>query len=210
LLRDTVAVRRDKTLLGTTLYERMQLQNYGSAQVHLELELLFGSDFADIFELRGSQRARRGEAGPPTVERGGVRLPYRGLDKVQRETILAFTPEPSRLGTTSVSFELNLEPGEGMTLEVRVTCQISDASPPLVVHTFASALTTLLNERGTWLAHFPVLSSNHAGFNAWLDRSVQDLSLLRSEGEHGSYVYAGIPWFATLLVETALSRLSRP
>lgn len=197
LLRDTVAVRRDKTLLCGSLYERVQVQNYGQERLHLELELLFGADFADIFELRGSQRAQRGEATTPKLERDSVRLPYKGLDGVWRETILTFTPEPSRIGPTSVSFALSLDPGEGATVEVRVTCQTSDAPPPLV-HTFASALTTILSERGTWRAHFPVLSSDHEGLNAWLERSVQELALLRSENEHGSYISAGIPWFATI------------
>src|SRR2546426_4648376 len=76
LLRDTVAVRRDKTLLGESLYERVQLQNYGQEQLHLELDVLFGADFADIFELRGSQRAQRGEALAPKLVGDGVRLPY--------------------------------------------------------------------------------------------------------------------------------------
>jgi glycogen debranching enzyme len=197
LQRDTVAVRRDKTLLGVTLYERLQLHNYGQERLRLELEVLFGADFADIFELRGSQRARRGEVRPPKLERGGVRLPYKGLDGVWRETLLTFTSEPSRLGTTSVSFDLSLELGEGATVEMCITCQASDTPPP-PVHTFASALTTILTERGTWRAHFPALSSDHEGFNAWLERSVQDLALLRSESERGFYVYAGIPWFATI------------
>jgi glycogen debranching enzyme len=80
---------------------------------------------------------------------------------------------------------------------VCVTCHESDA-PPAPVHTFASALATVLAERETWRAQFPVLSSDHEGFNAWLERSVQDLTLLRSENEYGSYVYAGLPWFATI------------
>ncbi|HEV8711651.1 MAG TPA: amylo-alpha-1,6-glucosidase [Candidatus Binatia bacterium] len=197
LLRDTVAVRRDKTLLGGSLYERVQLQNYGQEQLHLELEVLFGTDFADIFELRGSQRAQRGEATAPKLERDGVRLSYKGLDGVRRETIVTFTPGPSRVGPTSVGFALSLDPGAGATIEVRVTCQTSD-TPPAPVHTFASALTTILAERGSWRAHFPVLSSNHDGLNAWLERSVQDLALLRAESLQGSYVCAGIPWFATI------------
>jgi glycogen debranching enzyme len=197
LLRDTVAVRRDKTLLGVTLYERVQLHNYGQEPLRLELEILFGSDFADIFELRGSRRTRRGEAAPPKLERSGVRLPYKGVGGVWYETVLTFTPEPSRLGTTSVSFELILPPGEGTTLDVCITCHESDEPPP-PVHTFASALATVLGERETWHAQFAVLSSDHEGFNAWLERSLQDLTLLRSENEYGSYVYAGLPWFATI------------
>ncbi|HKA56928.1 MAG TPA: amylo-alpha-1,6-glucosidase [Candidatus Binatia bacterium] len=197
LLRDTVAVRRDKTLLGGSLYERVQLQNYGQEPLRLELEVLFGADFADIFELRGSPRARRGEATAPKLERDGVRLPYRGVDGVWRETVLTFTPAPSRLGMTGAGFVLSVGPGEEAIIEVRVTCEASDA-PPAPAHTFASALTALLCERGDWRAQFPLISSDHEGLNAWLERSLQDLTLLRSETEYGSYAYAGIPWFATI------------
>lgn len=211
LLRDTVAIQRDKTLLGATLHERVQLGNYGQEQLSLVFEVLFGTDFADIFELRGSQRARRGEVAAPKIERGEARLPYKGVDGIRRETVLAFVPEPSHLSATGARFELRLEPGEQVTLEVCVTCQASDA-PPAPQHTFASALTTILSERETWRSQFPVPSSNHEGFNAWVERSVQDLALLHTESEQGSYVYAGIPWFATLFgrdgLITALETLS--
>jgi glycogen debranching enzyme len=197
LQRDMVALRRDKTLLGASLYERLHLQNYGQEPLRLELELLLGADFADIFELRGSQRARRGELAAPKIESDGVRLRYHGLDGVWRETVVKFIPAPSRLGATNVGFTLNLAPGEDTAIEVQVTCGTS-ATPSPPVHTFASALTAVLAEREHWRAQFPVLSSDHEGLNAWLERSVHDLALLRAETEYGAYVYAGIPWFATI------------
>ena len=49
-----------------------------------------------------------------------------------------------------------------------------------------------------WSNQFPRLCSNNGDFNAWLNRSLQDLALLHTEGEHGAYLYAGIPWFATI------------
>src|SRR3954462_15752512 len=44
LQRDMVALRRDKTLLGASLYERLHVQNYGQELLQLELEVLFGAD----------------------------------------------------------------------------------------------------------------------------------------------------------------------
>ena len=61
LLRDSVAIRRDKTLFAGTLYERLHLHNFTQESLTLELKFLCGADFADIFELRGSHRAQHGE-----------------------------------------------------------------------------------------------------------------------------------------------------
>jgi len=46
LLRDSVAVRRDKTLLAGTLYERIHLHNFTQEPLSLELRFLCGADFA--------------------------------------------------------------------------------------------------------------------------------------------------------------------
>ena len=41
-----------------------------------------------------------------------------------------------------------------------------------------------------------VLSSSPM-FNRWLDRSTADLQIMLTDTPHGSYPYAGIPWFST-------------
>lgn len=202
LERDTIALQRGKTLLEGVLYERLQLHNYGQEPLLVECELVFGADFADIFELRGTKRARRGDRGEARIEQRAVSLPYHGLDGLRRETVLQFSLVPHRLDDSHATFQFQLEPGAETTLEIQVAClqydraARADKSPP--AHTFASALDTVRTERQNWQEHFPSLYSNNEGCNDWLNRSVQDLSLLRTEGEHGSYLYAGIPWFATI------------
>jgi glycogen debranching enzyme len=196
LLRDTVAVERRKTLMNGVLCECLYLQNYGLERLQLELELLFSADFADIFELRGTERARHGQVLPPHVERGCVRLPYHGLDDIRRETILEFTPSPRHLGATSALFSLVLEAGSETTIETRSECQVGIVSRRS--YTFASALDMVQSERSRWREQFPFLSSDNERFNDWLNQSLKDLALLRTAGERGSYVYAGIPWFATV------------
>jgi glycogen debranching enzyme len=196
LMRDTVAIQRSKTLLGNVLYERLHLHNYGQQPLRIELEILFTTDFADIFELRGTERLRRGEVSAPIVESGCIRLPYKGLDGIQRETVLVFSPAPRHLGATNALFQWELGTGGESILEIRAECNIGKVlSSP---HTYASALATIRTERRSWNEQFPVLYSDNENFNDWLNRSLQDLALLRTAGEHGSYVYAGIPWFATI------------
>jgi glycogen debranching enzyme len=210
LERDTLAVRRCKTLLDATLYESLQLHNYGLESLQLELEIVFGADFADIFQLRGTERVQRGEIATPRNGQQHVCLSYRGLDEVCRETVLVFSLTPQLLTSTSARFHITLEPGEETTLETRVECHVGDTSVPS--HSFASALAAVRTERNRWHERVPILYSDNEGFNDWLNRSLHDLALLRTEGEHGSYVYAGIPWFATVFgrdgIITALETLA--
>lgn len=196
LERDTVAIQRSKTLLENVLYEQLQLYNYGTQTLTVTLELLFDADFADIFELRGTERRQHGETASPRIEHQTVCLSYQGLDGVRRETVIQFSSAPQHLTATSADFHFQLAPGGETAVEIRVECRIADM--PVPTHTFASALATIRTERSRWCEQFPMLYSDNEGFNDWLNRSLHDLALLRTEGEHGSYLYAGIPWFATV------------
>lgn len=45
-----------------TVYQRFAVRNYGNRATDLQLSILFENDFADLFEVRGSHRDRRGSA----------------------------------------------------------------------------------------------------------------------------------------------------
>ena len=62
LLKDTVHIARTIYLSDGSLRERIALTNHGAQEVNLTLSLAFASDFADIFEVRGIRRKRRGQA----------------------------------------------------------------------------------------------------------------------------------------------------
>ena len=72
-------------LCDGSLRERIGLMNHGAAPVSFTLSLAFASDFADIFEVRGIKRERRGQVWAEVLPSSGVRLSYRGLDAALRE-----------------------------------------------------------------------------------------------------------------------------
>src|SRR5205085_6843313 len=60
LQKDVVHVARTLFLWRGTAYQRFAVRNHGLAPVDLVFSLRFDNDFADLFEVRGERRARRG------------------------------------------------------------------------------------------------------------------------------------------------------
>src|SRR5919197_194266 len=58
--RGTLHIFRTMFLWQGTCYERLRVYNYGLMPLDIPLYLQFDSDFADIFEVRGVRRERRG------------------------------------------------------------------------------------------------------------------------------------------------------
>jgi glycogen debranching enzyme len=142
LARDTVALQRTKAVVTDTLYEQLQLHNYGRQSLALELTVLFGADFADMFEIRGARRRRRGQALAALVEANASHLSYRGLDDIQRETVVTFDPPPHHLGATVACFDIALPPGGEATFDIRVHCRVGDEASPRRWRTFARSGTS--------------------------------------------------------------------
>ena len=60
LHKDVLHIVRTLFLWRGSAYQRIGIQNHGDRAVSLRLSFAFGSDFADIFEVRGIRRERRG------------------------------------------------------------------------------------------------------------------------------------------------------
>ena len=69
LQRGTLHVFRTKFLWRSCCYERLRISNFATTAVDAELALSFSADYADIFEVRGAKRERRGARLEPVVER---------------------------------------------------------------------------------------------------------------------------------------------
>src|SRR3954468_9738035 len=61
LAKDTFHIARAKFLWASSCYELFTISNYAERRTRLRLALDFSVDFADLFEIRGYPRERRGE-----------------------------------------------------------------------------------------------------------------------------------------------------
>ncbi|MGE0702649.1 MAG: glycogen debranching N-terminal domain-containing protein [Vicinamibacterales bacterium] len=190
--RDTLHVFRSRFLWQEVCYERWRISNHGLAQGDFAVELVFDSDFADIFEVRGTPRAHRGQVLPVRVEERAVALSYRGLDDVLRTTWIALSERPASLTPLGARFELHLEPQSTFDLSIAISCGVP-AKPGDYDDAFRSSLDSLA---AAGRQQTDVAASNHQ-FNDWINRSSADLHMMITELPDGPYPYAGVPWFST-------------
>ena len=130
LARDTIFLERTKFLWQGVCYERLGIRNYDRRRRRLRIDFLFGSDFRDLFEVRGMERERRGACSAHVVRADRTEFRYLGLDKVSRRTVLQFQPTPARLDAHRATFEIELAPQEQTSLFVTVACEEEQTVEP--------------------------------------------------------------------------------
>src|SRR6476661_9351538 len=80
LQKDLLHIVRTIFLWRGTAYQRIGLQNHGEQRASFELTLLFDNDFADLFEVRGERRPRRGIGSARLIGPADIAFEYHGLD----------------------------------------------------------------------------------------------------------------------------------
>src|SRR5271169_4104117 len=78
--KDMLHIVRTIFLWRGAAYQRIGVQNHGEHTASFDLTLLFGSDFADLFEVRGERRPRRGVGSARLLGANNVAFEYTGLD----------------------------------------------------------------------------------------------------------------------------------
>ena len=195
LSRHTYHVFRSKFLRNGTCYERFRVRNHSMGPLRVVLRLNFEADFADIFEVRGVRRKRKGQIFEPTVEDTRVTLNYRGVDGVMRKTLLHFSPRPKTLSDSEASWEAQLDPQEALTFNITVRCQ--SGSSKLSTESYPEAIVEATKNLKKMRSRSCSIYTTNEQFNDWVNRSMADLYVMLTEKETGPYPYAGIPWFCT-------------
>ncbi len=194
--RDTVHFLSSTALHRPGLSQRVRVRNFGKKQAVLAVRFNFDADFADIFEVRGVTRPRRGIFLPDECTAEGMDIVYLGLDKVERRTRVLFTPKPTALESRAACWQLALGAGEEQVIELKALCRRNDREAPEPVSHETGIATAIDWLRYRKKAVAGIFTSN-VRFNHWLDRSRADVDMLVTETPQGPYAYAGIPWFST-------------
>lgn len=195
LEKDLVHVARTIFLWRGTAYQRIAVRNHGLQPVEVTLSLQFDNDFADLFEVRGEKRPRRGATSRKVL--GGERqvlLSYKGLDDAWRRTTLTFDPQPTELTTNSATYRLSLAPHESTPIFVLISCREAVKDQPLP---FLRGLLAAHRELRHGTRDIASVETSNELFNEVLCRSAADLAMLMTETPQGRYPYAGIPWYST-------------
>jgi len=189
-----IHVERTRFLWDRRLYERVALTNYAEREVPVTLRLAFAADFADIFEVRGHVRSKRGRTRDPVLGDAAVTLAYEGLDDVVRACVVAFSPRPDRLAAGAAEFALTLarHARHDLYLEIGIESAPEPGAPRFRAAAALARLTMRRKRRRGATVQCP-----RGPFQIWLEKSRADLALLTTELPSGPYPYAGIPWFST-------------
>ena len=195
LPKDVLHVVRTLFLWRGTAYQRLRMQNHGELPFEVKLTLAFASDFADLFEVRGLSRARRGTTTAEVCGHTEVALNHHGLDGARRRTTMLFDPAPESLSSSVASYAFELQPNECRSIYVTVKCDRSgEKNQPLL---FRKGLRSAFHEHNAASRGMATVTTSNQVFNEVLCRSMADLAMLTTLTPQGLYPYAGIPWYST-------------
>ena len=191
--RCTVELQRQR-VLNHVLEERLRITNFNTFPVTVHPSYVFDADFADIFEVRGHKRAKKGTYSRPEVGERSITYAYLGIDGVWRRTRIEFDQRPEMIAPGTAGFRVHLGPRESAELSFRVL--LDERAPP---RGGIERLRGLRQEYALWQDAFVNVHTDNEVFNKVLGRSLVDLRMLWTQDRSGqSYMAAGTPWFATL------------
>jgi glycogen debranching enzyme len=200
-----IHLRRQCFLFGAACHECISVHNFDGRTRRVEIALSFAADFADLFEVRGERRQRRGRDHEPRLWADRVELRYTGLDDRTRRTQLRFDPQPSELTAERAVYRLALAPGQTLAIFVEISFNSADREKAASARfTFRAALHSARATLRRRAAQAASATSSNQYFNDGLRRAVSDLSILLTDTPEGLYPYAGVPWFSTAFGRDAI------
>ncbi|MGH2739878.1 MAG: amylo-alpha-1,6-glucosidase [Actinomycetota bacterium] len=195
--QQSLNIRRVRVVSGG-MHERIKIRNYNPFPVGITIDLSFGADFADIFEVRGLARETRGTFDPPVTEERRIEFGYLGEDGLRRLTRIEFGVSPEHVDVrgdlVSVSFAVHLGARDSTSLSLFVE-PIVENVPPEPHQDFDAAVHGLRRSYQDWEAECTQVRTDNELFNQWIERGVRDLRALYTRIDGDGIIAAGIPWF---------------
>jgi len=199
-----VSVRRDR-FVAIGVHEDLTVQNHSDQPQRVTVDVEYGSDFADLFEVK-DHALRRGQI-RAEVTTDHLRLIYT-RDDFRRETIISFD-ERFTVGPERAHTEVTLEPrGEWRTcIDV---APVGTGEMYRLRHgerAFGNPKPDMPTSFEQWMAQAPTLITDNDVLLHTYGRSLVDLAALRFRPLKTlsySLPAAGLPWFMALFGRDSL------
>ncbi|HZQ91235.1 MAG TPA: glycogen debranching N-terminal domain-containing protein [Terriglobales bacterium] len=198
LPENTVHIRREQLLVNDVFCDSISFDNYNRVPVEFMVEMAFGADFVDVFQVRGCVRRVHGKYFKPVHHGKLLEFHYAGLDGTMRQTRIEMAPAPSHTEDYAAHWDVRLEPGKRVQLQIWVTPSVQGRKSRARQVEFAEGESLRRRTQGEWEAQSTHFSSNQKVFDAALATATGDFhALLIPDGDQ-RIIAAGIPWFATI------------
>ena len=199
-----ISIRRDR-FVARGVHEDLIVHNHSDRTQAVTIEVEYGSDFADLFEVK-DRTPKRGQLhtdlGPSRVTLTYTR------DTFRRDTVIEFS-ENFSVGLERAQFELHLEPRGSWRTCIDVY-PVSDGEPNRLEHgdrTFGNPKPDMPTTFERWMAQAPTLETDNDVLRHTYRQSLIDLAALRFRPLKTlsySLPAAGLPWFMALFGRDSL------
>jgi glycogen debranching enzyme len=188
-----------RQLVGDTFCDEITFVNFQEERVELAVWFDFAADFADIFEVRGKTRGRRGSMLEPVIGTDSVELGYRGVNGHVYRTRIHVSPRPELVRDSRIVVRIALEPDDSRTIEFRAQL----AEEPHRVATNNRPMGTTFDEQARatrqraerFFDESTRFRCDDAMVQHVLEQSATDLHALGIEVGTRRILAAGVPWF---------------
>jgi glycogen debranching enzyme len=191
--------------LGQGMREDLTVRNHSPEPAALEVALIIGADFADLFEVKESHVRPLGQYWQEyrdDVFSHGVRRP-----ELQRAVHVRFS-QPPLAGPQTAAWEVHLDPQEEWRVCIEVSFTVEQERPvprvrcgePIDLHPSGQRLQA-------WREQTPRITTDHRPLARATRQAIDDLGILRiadPEFPDRNVVAAGAPWFMTVFGRDSL------
>ena len=198
LPENTIHIRREQLLANNIFSDRMTFENFNLTKVDFLVELTFDADFVDVFQVRGVARKEHGAYYKPVVRKDSLAFFYRGLDGILRQTLIQFTPAPSKIENRCVRWDLSLPQMKTVELAIAIMPSVQGTKSRIRSVDFGAALAQRRRAFMDWENHSTRFQSSNDVFDTALETAISDFRALQIPDGDQHIVAAGIPWFATI------------
>ena len=195
---NTVHIRREQLLASETLFDNFSFENFNFHELEIVVEVAYEADFMDVFQVRGVARQPLGHYYQPVVRRDSIVFHYCGLDRISRETVIHFSPEPERVDGTTARWKLRLPPFKRFQLNTTIVPHVEYRRSRSVRPDFREQLQMRREAFAEWSSRSTSFASSNSIFNEMVSTCKGDFHALQIPEAREHVVAAGIPWFATM------------
>ena len=196
--KNVVHIRRE-ILVDDCLVERLTISHFLAQPLSYRFHLDLACDFADIFEVRGWSRERRGQYYAPEIGDRSITFRYRGRAGTLLASTVRFAEAPTALSARGARWHLHLEPATSYVLEWQVAPEETMASAAVPVRVaLEERRNSLRRAYDEWHGECTRWDSDVEEFDHLVMRAVDDLRALYVEADGEDVISAGIPWYSTV------------